>query len=102
MRPESDAMDRRPRPPARSDPRKSPGPLYRSPAIPAPRSGVLLGLLRLQPPLAHCVRKHAEDLLAVLPADAAVGDAHAVDELLARKEVLPACLEVALRHDAED
>ena len=46
MRPESDAKDRRPRSPARSDPRKSPGPLFRSPAIllhvapiPAPRCG---------------------------------------------------------------
>ena len=39
MRPESDAKDRRPRSPARSDPRKPPGPLFRSPAIPAQRSG---------------------------------------------------------------
>ena len=46
MRPESDAKDRRPRSLARSDPRKTPGPLFRSPAIllhvapiPAPRSG---------------------------------------------------------------
>ena len=33
MRPESDAKDRRPRSPPRSDPRITPGPLFRSPAI---------------------------------------------------------------------
>ena len=63
---------------------------------------VSFSLLGLQPPLANAVGKHVEHLAAVLPADAAVGDAHAIDQFLAGNQVLPAGLEMAFEHDPED
>src|SRR6266536_2790185 len=67
----------------------------------------LLRLLAVEPGLLHAPAAHGggeglEDADRVLPTDAAVGDALAVGELLARHEVLTARHEVALDHDSED
>src|SRR3970282_1632211 len=49
-----------------------------------------LPLLALLAPLLHRVRQRAQDLRRVLPAQAAVGDALAEPERLARLDLLPA------------
>src|SRR5437773_2447207 len=52
--------------------------------------------------LTHGLRERVEKWQAVLPADARVGDAHAVLQRLPGDEVLPPGLEMALHHDTED
>src|SRR5687768_16641446 len=51
------------------------------------------GLFRPYPPLAHGIGQRRENLAAVLPPDAAIGDADAVGKPLAGQQVLPAALE---------
>src|SRR4051812_42637591 len=51
---------------------------------------------------AHCFGELVQHGQRVLPAEAAVGDAHTVLERLAGNEVLAARLQVALHHDTEN
>src|SRR5258706_2632232 len=57
---------------------------------------LLFGFHQLDAPLAHAVRKRVEQLHAVFPANAPIGDALPVDERLARHQVLTAGLQMAL------
>src|SRR6185436_14982277 len=63
---------------------------------------LLLGFHQLDTPPAHAIGERLEQLLAVLPADAAIGDALPVDERLTRHEILPPGFQVTLDHDAEN
>src|SRR5258708_21600912 len=62
---------------------------------------LVLGFEQLHATLAHGLGKGIEQFAAVFPADAGVGNALAVDERLARHQVLAAGFEMAFEHDTE-
>ena len=54
--------------------------------------------LFLEAALARGVRENIKQPVALFPADAGVGDAHAVREILARQQVLPAWRRPKIHH----
>src|SRR5688572_29430360 len=78
-------------------------PLFHNVAWRAARPLALFSLdFRLDPALAHGLRELFQEGTSLFPADAAVRDAHAILQRLARHEVLPTGLQMAFHHDAED
>src|ERR1700674_560728 len=71
-------------------------------ATQASRTGRALFRREFETPLAYRARQQADQLVAVFPPEAAIGDALTVDEFLARDQILPARLQMTFHHHAEN